>query len=142
MTETISFQSKKMMLTLSVCVVYNVPPILFDFDYKRCGLMIGFAFRFPFFFFGRRSSLARSMDTVVLGGTHQENDYNTNVNDDDTHFIYDGCAKLIPSIKRGTVCAEKVGLRPGRNRVRLEPNLFTPSKHMPHMAQNAVVTIC
>lgn len=88
--------------------------------------MIGFAFLF-------RSH--RSMNTVVLGGTHQEGDYNTNVNDDDTHFIYDGCTKLIPSIKRADIVVEIVGLRPGRNRVRLERNLFTTSKHMTHMAE-------
>lgn len=70
------------------------------------------------------------MNTVVMGGTHQENDYNTNVNDDDTHFIYDGCTKLILSIKRAEIVMEKVGLRPGRNRVRLERNIFTTS--MPH----------
>lgn len=88
--------------------------------------MIGFAFLFRSY---------RSINTVVLGGTHQENDYNTNVNDDDTHFIYDGCIKLIPSIKRAEIAFSKVGLRPGRNRVRLERNIFTTSKHMTHMVK-------
>ena len=104
---------------------------LFDSDYKqRSGLMIGFAFSFFF-----SLSLYHSMNTVVLGGTHQENDYNVNVNDDDTHFIYDGCIKLIPSIKRAEIAMEKVGLRPARNRVRLEHNIFTTSKHQTHMAE-------
>lgn len=79
--------------------------------------------------------LYRSMNTVVLGGTHQENDYNTNVNDDDTHFIYDGCIKLIPSIKRAEIVMEKVGLRPGRSSVRLERDIFTTSEHMTHMVE-------
>lgn len=113
-TETISFQSKKTTF------------YLYDFDYKWCGLMIGFAFLFRSY---------RSINTVVLGGTHQENDYNTNVNDDDTHFIYDGCIKLIPSIKRAEIAFSKVGLRPGRNRVRLERNIFTTSKNMTHMVK-------
>lgn len=35
----------------------------------------------------------------VLGGTHQENDWNTNVNPIDSQFIWDGCVKLAPMLK-------------------------------------------
>lgn len=78
------------------------------------------------------------MNTVVLGGTHQENDYNSNVNDDDRRFIYDGCIKLIPSIKRAEIEIERVGLRPGRSEVRVERDIFITSKHMTHMAKYCV----
>lgn len=68
-----------------------------------------------------------SADVVILGGTHQENDYNTHVNADDTKFIYDGCMKLLPSIKRAQIIKEMAGLRPGRSSVRLEHDTFTTS---------------
>lgn len=69
-----------------------------------------------------------SMHTVILGGTHQENDYNTNVDADDKKFIYEGCSQLIPSIKNAKIVNEMVGLRPGRTEVRLEHDIFTTSK--------------
>lgn len=68
------------------------------------------------------------MNTVILGGTHQVNDYNTNVDVDDRKFIYDGCMKINPAIKGAEIVLEKVGLRPGRNRVRLERDIFNTSK--------------
>lgn len=68
------------------------------------------------------------MNTVILGGTHQVNDYNTNVDVDDRRFIYDGCMKLNPAIKGADIIVEKVGLRPGRNRVRIEQDVFNTSK--------------
>lgn len=68
------------------------------------------------------------MNTIVLGGTHQENDYNEQLNDDDRHFIYGGCITFVPSMKRAEIVMEKVGLRPGRNRVRLERDVYATSK--------------
>ncbi len=40
-----------------------------------------------------------SQDTVVLGGTHQEGDWNTEVYPEDREFIKTGCFHLIPSLK-------------------------------------------
>nr|CAG4644013.1 EOG090X07IC [Lepidurus arcticus] len=57
--------------------------------------------------------------SVVLGGTHQENDWNLQTNAKDTAFIHNGCAKLIPSLKDAKLLKEWVGLRPGRPSVRL-----------------------
>lgn len=71
---------------------------------------------------------AHSIHNVVLGGTHQVNDYNTNVDVDDKAFIYDGCIRMIPSIKRAEIAMEKVGLRPGRNKVRIEREVFDTSE--------------
>lgn len=68
------------------------------------------------------------MNSVILGGTHQENDYNTNVDVDDRNFIYNGCIRLMPSIKGAEIVGEKVGLRPGRDKVRLERDVFNTSE--------------
>lgn len=67
------------------------------------------------------------MHTIILGGTHQLNDYNTTVDADDRKFIYEGCIKMNASIKRAEIISEMVGLRPGRSQVRLERDIFTTS---------------
>lgn len=59
-------------------------------------------------------------ETVVLGGTHQMNDFNRNVSPEDSKFIFDGCERMLPSLKNATKVNEWVGLRPGRSTVRLE----------------------
>ncbi|XP_053612083.1 D-amino-acid oxidase [Plodia interpunctella] len=56
----------------------------------------------------------------VLGGTNQENDYNTQVDPKDSERIFKGCIDMIPSLKNAQVMSEWVGLRPGRHNVRLE----------------------
>lgn len=40
-----------------------------------------------------------STNTVVLGGTHQEGDYDLKVREKDTKFIYEGCHRILPSLK-------------------------------------------
>jgi D-amino-acid oxidase len=59
-------------------------------------------------------------DTIVLGGTHQVDDYNLNVSTADSAFIMNGCTRISPSLKHGIIVKEFVGLRPGRTSVRLE----------------------
>lgn len=61
-----------------------------------------------------------NQDSVVLGGTHQEHDYNLNPDSKDTEFILVGCSSLYPSLKQAPILREWVGLRPGRSAVRLE----------------------
>ncbi len=71
----------------------------------------------------------------MLGGTHQENDWNTSINPADSKFIWDGCVKLAPMLKvnchlsllvsllflqNAKVIKQQVGLRPGRPTIRLE----------------------
>lgn len=70
------------------------------------------------------------MNTIILGGTHQENDYNTNIDVGDRKFIYEGCCRMMPSIKGADIVKEMVGLRPGRSKVRLEHDTFATSKHI------------
>ncbi|CAG9133223.1 unnamed protein product [Plutella xylostella] len=58
--------------------------------------------------------------STVMGGTHQEHNYSTKVNDEDTAFIQNGCYKIIPALKNAKILDNWAGLRPGRDTVRLE----------------------
>lgn len=69
------------------------------------------------------------MNSVVLGGTSQKNNYNMNVDVDDRRHIYEGCLKLNPTIKDAEIIKDVVGLRPGRTQVRLERDFFVTSNH-------------
>lgn len=64
-------------------------------------------------------------DTVVLGGTKQVGDWNTEVNADDSKDIIDGCCAIYPSLRAAQVVREWVGLRPGREEVRIEAEIIT-----------------
>ncbi|XP_033737461.1 D-aspartate oxidase-like [Pecten maximus] len=57
---------------------------------------------------------------VVLGGTSQVGDWNTQVDSADRDLIWNGCCKLLPSLKKAEVLEEWVGLRPQRTRIRVE----------------------
>ncbi|XP_043487756.1 D-amino-acid oxidase [Polistes fuscatus] len=65
-----------------------------------------------------------NINNVVLGGTHQENDYDLRVRDEDSKFIYEGCHRMIPSLKKAEIIKSWVGLRPGRPKVRLESEIY------------------
>ncbi|CAH0587891.1 unnamed protein product [Chrysodeixis includens] len=58
--------------------------------------------------------------TVVLGGTHQH-EFNTQIDPKDTDFILNGCQSILPGLKNAEIVNIWVGLRPGRNAIRLEP---------------------
>lgn len=64
---------------------YLYLPIVFMFSYKN---MI---FHYLYFYF--------STNTVVLGGTHQENDFNTKISKEDSKFIREGCEQIVPGLK-------------------------------------------
>lgn len=59
-------------------------------------------------------------DNVVLGGTGQEGNWNTDVDSQDKNRIWEGCVRLVPSLRNARKVTDWVGLRPGRTRVRLE----------------------
>lgn len=61
-----------------------------------------------------------NVHSVVIGGTHQEGDFDCSVREEDSKHIYDGCCRVMPSLKAGEIIRGWVGLRPGRPRVRLE----------------------
>lgn len=59
-------------------------------------------------------------DTVVLGGTKQKGDEHTVPRAADTAEILKRCCEVVPSLAAAPVVSEWVGLRPGRDGVRLE----------------------
>jgi D-amino-acid oxidase len=59
-------------------------------------------------------------DRVVLGGTEQEGDWNTEPDPDTAERIIAACAAVEPALIRAHVLAHRVGLRPFRPEVRLE----------------------
>lgn len=71
-----------------------------------------------------------SSESVILGGTHQYNDFNLKVSEDDDKFIMEGCQKLIPGIKHAPLIKQWVGLRPGRSTIRLETELMDNGKEV------------
>jgi hypothetical protein len=40
-----------------------------------------------------------SIHSTVLGGTHQEGDFDRSPRDEDSARIYDGCCRLMPSLQ-------------------------------------------
>jgi D-amino-acid oxidase len=59
-------------------------------------------------------------DRVVLGGTEQEGDWNTEPDPDTAERIIAACAAVEPALSGAHVLAHRVGLRPFRPKVRLE----------------------
>ena len=66
------------------------------------------------------SLIAPRIDDVVLGGTTQANNWNTEVDEKDTAEILRKVAALSPAFADVNVLDVKVGLRPARDEVRLE----------------------
>ena len=57
---------------------------------------------------------------LVLGGTAEVGQWDTTVDREQRMSILDRCAALEPSIRGARILAVKSGLRPGRDKVRLE----------------------
>ncbi|XP_060066892.1 D-aspartate oxidase-like [Ylistrum balloti] len=57
---------------------------------------------------------------VVVGGTSQVGNWNTQVNISDRDHIWNGCCKLLPSLKNAKILDEWMGLRPQRTGIRVE----------------------
>ena len=57
---------------------------------------------------------------VILGGTAEDGDWNTGVDEGTAREILAKCLKLAPTLGRAQVLEHLVGLRPGRSEVRLE----------------------
>lgn len=64
-------------------------------------------------------TVPRSTD-CILGGTAQENNWDLDVDQDTADEIVRKCRKLEPMLKDAEILEHKVGLRPGRDEVRLE----------------------
>ncbi|KAF5289091.1 hypothetical protein FQR65_LT11913 [Abscondita terminalis] len=57
---------------------------------------------------------------VVMGGTKQVDDWETNPRESDRNNIVNGVYTILPTLKNTPIFDHKVGLRPGRSEVRLE----------------------
>lgn len=64
------------------------------------------------------------VNDIILGGTHQANDWNLEVNPKDTEDILRKAATIYPEFKNVEVIEVKVGLRPARPEIRLEIEKF------------------
>ncbi|KAK5640368.1 hypothetical protein RI129_011179 [Pyrocoelia pectoralis] len=62
-------------------------------------------------------------DKVILGGTAQIGDYGTEVRTSDAERILHNTSNLVPSLKNAEIVSHMVGLRPGRNGIRLETEI-------------------
>jgi len=65
-----------------------------------------------------------NVDTVVLGGTAQKNNWSTVVSDEDTEDIMRDLCQVFPSLREAPVEQVWVGLRPGRTPLRLDAENF------------------
>ncbi|XP_074643806.1 D-amino-acid oxidase-like [Tubulanus polymorphus] len=59
-------------------------------------------------------------DWVIVGGTTHRDNWSTIPTDTDRRSILEGISKLVPALAKAPVLGEYVGLRPGRDEVRLE----------------------
>ncbi|XP_076061167.1 D-amino acid oxidase 2 isoform X5 [Oratosquilla oratoria] len=67
-----------------------------------------------------------NVETVVLGGTHQEDDSRLNVDLDDKRIIWSRCTTSMPSLQGSKWVRDWVGLRPTRRGgIRLEEDAIT-----------------
>ncbi|XP_064084998.1 D-aspartate oxidase-like isoform X2 [Macrobrachium nipponense] len=74
-----------------------------------------------------------NIDKVVLGGTHQDNDWRRELDPIDRETIWRNCTESMPSLKNCEVVKEWVGLRPCRKggiRVDTE-EIFVKNRHIP-----------
>jgi D-amino-acid oxidase len=63
-------------------------------------------------------------DTVLLGGTNQEGDWDLNPKPEIAERIVAGCAAVDPRLREAAILGHRVGLRTCRAEVRLEPEPF------------------
>lgn len=69
----------------------------------------------------------RSND-CILGGTAEENNWDNTINKDLTNRIMSKCKTILPQLNDSVLLDEVVGLRPGRNEVRLESDEYEGQK--------------
>ncbi|XP_055379259.1 D-aspartate oxidase [Condylostylus longicornis] len=83
-------------------------------------------------------------ESVVIGGTHQMEDYNTIPDEGDKKFILNGCKQIVPALENASFLFDWVGLRPGRTEVRIEKVITDDGKIIIHNYGHggSGVTIC
>ncbi|KAJ8973754.1 hypothetical protein NQ317_018342 [Molorchus minor] len=77
------------------------------------------------FFYGDYDTyIIPGFDSVTLGGCRQYDSYNTNIDKYDGYSIKERCESLVPSLKNAKIVAQRVGLRPHRDPVRVEKEII------------------
>lgn len=76
---------------------------------------------------GGRAYVHPRGEDAILGGTLEEGDWNTEVDDATADAILARCRDLAPALGDAPVIEHLVGLRPGRDTVRVEENVPTES---------------
>ena len=71
-------------------------------------------------------------EDCILGGVAQENNWSLDPDPRAPRKILDRCRRVAPAIGSPMVLEHKVGLRPGRERVRLEREAFPPDRCLIH----------
>ena len=64
-------------------------------------------------------------DGVLIGGVYQYGNWNREIDPDLTRDIIARCARIEPSVAQAQIIRQFVGLRPGRDKVRLEVERIT-----------------
>lgn len=72
----------------------------------------------------RSGFIAPNIESVFLGGTAQYGNYDQTIDPLDSEKIIDGCQTICKSLKNAKLLWEWTGLRPGRNSIRLEYELY------------------
>ena len=70
------------------------------------------------------SYIIPNVDSVVLGGTAQQGSWDTSVSETDSKKILDDIYQIFPALKSAEIKNVWVGLRPGRNELRLDSYLY------------------
>lgn len=77
------------------------------------------------FFYGDYDTyILPGFETVTLGGCRNYESYDLNVNKYDGLSIMERCESMVPSLKGCKVLAQRVGLRPHRDPVRIEKEIL------------------
>jgi D-amino-acid oxidase len=71
-------------------------------------------------------------DTVLLGGTEQHGDWNTDPDPGISRRILARCAAIEPRLAGAEILGQRVGLRPLRSRVRLDTERLAPGRLLVH----------
>lgn len=69
---------------------------------------------------------------VVLGGTKQPGNEDTSYTDEDVEDILSRCQQIVPSLKSAEVVESWVGIRPGREGVRVEVETMADGRNVIH----------
>ncbi|MEQ8705535.1 MAG: FAD-dependent oxidoreductase [Phaeodactylibacter sp.] len=78
---------------------------------------------------GKLAYIIERSDSIILGGTDYDHDYNTSPTPEDTRVILDRCAQLQPALSQPAVIAAAAGLRPKRPSIRCEREPDQPVVH-------------